>query len=446
MEVQVQNTLNKNLIKDYKISVPNKIIDEKVNSRIADIKKNYATKGFRKGHVPEEVIKQKYGYSIRAEESDKILSEQIRKIIKDNSLKVAIAPKVDVKTFEEEKDLECTVSIELFPEVPQIDFAKGKLVKREVEVTAEDINSALNKLVRMYAKWNKQDDSYKAKLGDAVNIDYLGRVDKVEFAGGSAKGYQLELGSKSFIDDFEEKLVGKKAGEEVKVKVKFPKNYHSEDLSGKAAEFEVKINEVLTIDLPEITDEFIKNNFGIENKEKLEEILKQQVEGNYQNIGNELFKKELFDFLNKKYDFDLPKGLVETQLNNIWAQTEEELKHNPSKFKNDKEKEKAKNEKREEAEKLVRVGIILSDFANKNKIEVTSDDINKELSKVFARYPGQEKAIIEYYQKNPQAVEQIRGVVLEEKTINHIMNQNFTEVKKLSTKEFEKIQAKVMES
>lgn len=445
MEVKIKNVFDKKLKKDYQITVPYQIIEAKINDKVVQIKSNIKMDGFRQGQVPEDVIKQKYGQSIMAEESDKIISDTLKKIVKDNNLKPALPPKVDVKTFEANKDLEITASIELYPEVPEVDIAKSKVVKKEAEVTASDVDEALNKLLKFYRSWNSQDASYKAKKGDAVNIDYLGRIDKVEFEGGKAQGYQLELGSKSFIDDFEDQLIGKKAGDQVKVKVKFPKEYHNAEFAGKAAEFEVKINSVLTAQMPELNDEFIKNTFGIETKAKLEEEVKKQVEANYESISRNLFKKELFDFINKKYDFDLPEGLVEDQLKGLWEIVEAEIKDNPNKFKNDKEKEKAKEKKRELAARMIRCGMVLNELAQKNKIEVTNDDINKEFSKILARFPNQEKAILEYYQKNSAAVQQLRGSIIEEKSIDFVLANSAIEKKKISIKDLDKAWQKANE-
>lgn len=445
MAAQIKNIVDKKLKKEYQITIPYSEIEQKISDYIAKIRGTFSLKGFRKGQVPVEVIKEKYGQSIMAEESDKIISETIKKIIKDNNLKLAMAPKIDVKTFVEKQDVVFTAAVELYPEVPEVELNKIKITKREAEISAADMDEAINKLLKFYRKWNSQDASYKAKKGDSVNIDYVGKIDKKEFEGGAAKGYQLDLGSKSFIDDFEEQLIGKRAGDEVKVKVKFPKEYHNAEYAGKAAEFDVKVNEVLIAEMPEINDEFIKGNFGIENKEKLHEAVKKQVEDNYENIGRNLFKKELFDFLNKKYDFELPTGLVEEQLNNIWAEVEEEIKNNPNKFKNDKEKEKAKDKKRETAERMIRCGMILSELAQKNKVEVTNDDINKEFGKIITRFQGQEKAVMEYYQKNPDAVQQLKGSIIEEKTVDFIINQPAIEKKKTSLKDFDKLWQKANE-
>lgn len=445
MEVKVKSVFDKKLKKDYQIIVPYQLIEAKINGSMTEIRKTLNIKGFRKGQVPLDVIKQKYGQSIMAEESDKIVSEQVNKIIKDNDLKIAMQPKIDLKTFEENKDLECLASFEIFPEVPEINLDKLKVIKRDVSLSGDDIKEGMDKLLKFYRSWDKQEASYKAKLGDTVNIDYVGKIDKKEFAGGAAKGASLELGSKSFIDDFEEQLVGKRAGDEVKVKVKFPKEYHSAEFAGKAAEFEVKINEISTAKLPEITDEFLKNTFGLESKEKFKEAITKQLEDNYEDLSRSLFKKDLFDFLNKKYDFELPEGLVEEQLDGLWKEVEEELKTNPDKFKNDKEKEKAKKEKREMSERMLRCGIILSELANLNKIEANNDDINKELGKILAKYPNQEKAVLDYYQKNRSAVQQLKGTIIEEKTIDFIVSKPSIDRKKTSIKDLEKLWQKANE-
>ena len=445
MEVQIKNTYDKKLKKEFQVTVPYQLIDAKVSDYIEKVRGNFSLKGFRKGQVPLEVIKEKYGQSIMADESDKIINDTIKKIVTDNNIKLALSPKIDIKNFKEGQDVELTATMELYPQLPEIEFNKVKVTKRDAEISAADLDESLKKLLKFYRKWNAKDTSYKAKLGDSVNIDYVGKIDKKEFEGGAAKGYQLELGSKSFIDDFEEQLVGKKAGDETRVKVKFPKEYHNEEFAGKAAEFDVKINEVLTAEMPEVNDEFIKNNFGLENKAKLEEAVKKQIDDNYKGIERNLFKKELFDFLNKKYDFELPAGLVEEQINNLWAETEEELKTNPNKFKNDKEKEKAKDKKREIAQRMIRCGMILSEVAQKNKIEVTNDDINQEIGKILARFPNQEKAVLEYYQKNASAVQQLRGSIIEEKAVDFILNQSGIERKKISLKELDKLWQKASE-
>jgi trigger factor len=434
MEIKVKNTLNKNLQKDYHLTVPNALIKAKINDRIAEIQKDYSVKGFRKGQVPVSIIQQKHGDAIKFEELDKMISSEIKKIINDNNLKIAIEPKADLKKIEDNADVECTISFELMPEVPNVNLDKIKVSKIDVEISDHDTNAALAKFLKMYSNWNKQEPGYKSKVGDMVNIDYVGKIDGKEFAGGSAKNHNLELGTKSFIDNFEDQLVNKQVGDEIKVKVKFPDNYHNHEYSSKNAVFEVKINSISVAQMPETSDEFIKNTFGLENKEKLVEILKKQVENNYQNLSNELFKKEVFDFFAKNYDFDLPNGLIELEFKNAWNEEEANLK-----YKDEKAKSKAKDEKLNLTKKMVRVGIIISNLATKHQIEVTKDDLNKEVTKVLAKYPGQEKNIIDYYQKNRHAYEQLRAIALEDKIVEFIAGNPNIKKKTLLVKEFDEM-------
>jgi trigger factor len=429
MAVTVQNILNENLKKDYQLTIPADLIENKVNERILEVQKNYSIKGFRKGQVPQTIIRQKYAPSIKLEEIDKIIAAEIKKIISDNNLKIALEPKLDLKSLEDNKNIECVLSFELMPEVPEINLEKINLIKKDVEVSEGDVDEALNKFTKLYSSWNKQEPDYAAKNGDRVNIDYLGKIDGVAFEGGTAQGHNLELGTKSFIDNFEEQLVGKKAGDQIEVKVKFPDNYHNPEYSSKNAIFEVKVNNVSTAQMPDLNEEFIKTTFGLENKEKIAEILKQQVEQNYQNLSRDLFKIELFDLLGKDYDFDLPQGLVEMQLKNL---ADEELA--------DKEGQETKtNDLKGEklAKNMVKIGIIINDLADKNNIKVTNDDLNNELSKILAKYPNQQKNILDYYKKNQSAIEQLKGLIIEKKLADFIINQPNIKREKLSVKEFD---------
>ena len=305
MEARIKNTHDKKLRKDFELILPKELVNKKIDEYIEKIKGTFNINGFRKGQVPVSVIKEKHGSAIMIDEVEKLISENIKKIVDDNKIKLALQPKVDLKKIEMGQDVEINLIMELFPEVPEIDIKKIKITKREIEIAEIELADELKRFAKYFCTWDKQDAGYKAKLNDAVKIDYVGRVDKKEFDGGSAKDYQLELGSKSFIDDFEEQLVGKKAGDELTVKVKFPKDYRVEDLAGKSAEFEVKIHEILVAKLPEINDEFTKNNLGIENKKTLEENLKKELEKRNEEMSFDAFKIELFDFLNNKYDFEL---------------------------------------------------------------------------------------------------------------------------------------------
>lgn len=446
MEVQTKNILDKKLLKEFELFFPKELLNKNVNDYIEKVKGTYNLKGFRKGQVPANIIKEKHGEAILADELEKLLKENIKKIVKEKDLKLALEPKVDIKKIALDLDLSANITFEIFPEIPEIELAKIKLTKREAELSDAEISEEVKKFAKYFCKWTKQEQGYKAKLNDAVKIDYVGKIDGEEFEGGSAKDYQLELGSKSFIDDFEDQLVGKKAGDKVNVKVKFPKDYHSEKFAGKSAEFAVLIHEILVAEIPEITDEFTKEKLGLDSSKLLQENIKKELEKRNNEMSVEAFKIELFEFLNKKYDFELPKGLIEAQTKSLWHDIEEELKTNPNKFKNEKEKNKAYEEKEELAKKMIRCSMILSKIATDNKIEVKKEDFDAEIQKTLARFPGQEKQVIEYYQKNPQAIENIRLTLIESKAIEFIISQESVEKKKTSFKDFEKFYKKILES
>lgn len=442
MEPAIKNTLSEKLKKEYQIVIPRKIIEDRIDHEIGKIKHQVRIKGFRPGQVPLNVIKEKYGSSFRADESEKVISNTVSKIIKDNNLEIALSPKIDIKNYaNHNEDLEFTAVFELFPKVEKFELNKLKLTKFDVEIEEEDITKTLNRFLLPHAILNPQNASYKAKLGDLVEIDYKGTIDGEEFAGGSAENYRLELGSKTMIDDFEDQLVGVKVGSKLVVKVQFPESYHREELASKTAKFAVTVNQVLVPDFAKIDDEFISKTFGIPNKEELKSLAKKRTEGDYKNLSDKLFKKELLDLLNKKYEFDLPEGLVEEELNRLWQPTEEELKKNPNLFKSEKEKEKVKQKKRELAIRMIRAGILFNKVASENKISVTQNEISAEIEKIAQSLgEDQRNMVAEYYRSNSEALQNLRSILAEEKIVDFILKQGATvERESIPAKKFIKL-------
>ena len=443
MEAIIKNTHDKKLCKKYHITLPQQLIDKQIDDFIEKAKDSYNLKGFRKGNVPAKIIKEKHHESIMRDEAEKLIDATLKKIVTDNKYKLALQPNVEIKKIAINQDIEIEVTFELFPELSDIDLGKIKITKYEVEIGKDEVAAETKKFLKYFTKWIEQDQEYKSKLNDAVNIDYVGKIDDKEFSGGSAQNQQLELGSKSFIDDFEEQLVGKKAGDNVKVKVKFPKDYHNSEFAGKSAEFAVKINKVLSAQQQEINDEFIKNNIGYESVADFEKFIEQQLQTKYQDSAFEAFKLELFDYLNKKYDFDLPQGLIDQQTKNLWQETEEELKVNPQKFKNDKEKDKAYEKKQDLAIKMIRCGICLNKICEDHKIQPSQEEIQNEFRKILSRFPGQEQKVAEYYQKNPETIENLKNSAREKSAINFVLSKENIEKKKIKTDDFNKFYDKL---
>jgi len=440
-DLKIESTLNKGLDRHFSALVPYSNFDTTIDKRVLELQKTYKQDGFRKGKVPIKIIKEKHELALMSEVSEKIVNEVLQKIIKDNNLKIAIQPNVEIKKFNKNEDFEFTIALEIFPEIPNTKLEKISLEEDKIKISEEDVMESLDRILGSHKDLKKQDEKYKAKKGDTVKIDFLGKIKGQAFEGGNAKGHILELGSKSFIEGFEDQLIGTKTSDKKIVKVTFPKNYHKH-LAGKKAEFDVEVHEILTGEKPELTDKFVKEKVGMESVAKLKENIKLQITNVYKNITKENLKTDLIEALQKELKFEVPKGLVEEQFKNLWKTTEEELKKNPDKFKDEKEKKKAEKEARDEAEKMVRVGIYFSEFGKKNDLKISNDEIMNEIAKRASQYPSQEKMFVEYYKNNQDAMSSLTGALLENKVIDKILTKAKIKTKEMSVKDFQKKQDK----
>jgi trigger factor len=439
----VKTLLDEALKKEMEISFLSQEINKEIDKKVNEYQKTYKLDGFRVGKVPVNLIREKHENGLLAEVSEDLANNVIQDILKEKKYKLALNPKVDFKTVEINKNLVFTAVFELLPNIPKIEFKKIALEKEIVELNDKDMEEAVTKLVENRKDWKEEKNKdYKAKKGDLVEIDFLGKIKNVPFEGGEAKNYRLELGTGSFIQGFEDQLIGKKVGDDVLVKVKFPKEYHKKELIGQPAEFEVKIHKILLGEKPELTNEFLKKNFNVENMDKLKEVIKKETETMYKNITQENMKNDLFEWIKKNIKVKMPEGLVEEQFKRIWESAEEEIRRNPDKFKSEKEKEKAKKENRELAEDMVKIGLVLSEIGKENDIKVSNQDITNAIYSNARQFPGQEDMFIDYYKKNKNALNDITGALLEEKVIAFIFGQANVKETKISTKEFTKRQEK----
>lgn len=413
-----QTTSDNKLERKYDVTVPATDIDKEVDEKLVDISKAAKKKGFRDGKVPFEVVKREYGSKVLGEVLDKVVNDSTNTVIKENDLKIASQPKIEVVEFDQGKDLKYKLTVEVLPDVPKIDYKKFKLTKYKPLIEDSDLQEVLDTIKSNYKSFEEVKEDRKSKNGDALVIDFKGYVNDEAFPGGEAKEYQLELGSNSFIPGFEDQLVGKEKGDEVKVNVKFPDEYHSKDLAGKDAMFEVKIHTVKEAVEKELGDEFAKES-GFESFDKLKETLTQQLEVDGENIARVLVKRELFDQLNESFDFELPKNMIENELSSITAQIKNSGEHveDGKTLTDDELKEKY----RKLAERRVLLGIIVTEIAANEKVVVTQEDLNKALAEEASRYPGQQQQVYEFYNKNPQMIERLKGPIIEEKVVDIIL-------------------------
>lgn len=409
------------------VVVPFSTISTQVEKRVAELSKTVKMAGFRPGKVPAAVIKKNYGDSVMADAVERAVQETSQKAIEENKFRPAMRPKVDVKQFEEGKDLEYSLEFEVLPDVPEVDFGKITLEEWQTDITDKDLNEGLERLASQMKQYEKVDRA--AKEGDAVIIDFVGKLDGTPFEGGTGKDTQLVIGSNYFIPGFEEKLIGAKAGEKRSLDLTFPKEYHSPALAGKATVFDVTVNEVRGAKEGKIDDELAKQ-VGFESLDKLKEMMRKQFESDYGGLTRTRLKKDLFDHLDNTLNFDIPETMLDSEFNSIWGQFKQSPEYkDAAKKKSDAELEK---EYKRMAERRVRLGILLAAIGDKEKIDVAPEDLKQAVFAQARQYPGQERQVVEFYQKNPQAVDSLRGPLLEEKVVDYVLEKVKKKTKKVS--------------
>lgn len=427
MQATVQKS--EKLKKTMSVKVPFSAVSSQVDKKVAELAKTVKMPGFRPGKVPVAVIKKNYGDSVMAEAVERAVQESTAKAMQENNFRPAVRPKVDLKDFEEGKDLEYTLEFEVLPEVPDVDFTKVSLEEWQTEISDADIEEGLTRLAEQMKAYVKVDRP--AKEGDALIIDFVGKMDGVPFEGGTGKGAQLVIGSNYFIPGFEEKLIGAKAGEERVLELSFPKEYHSPNLAGKATTFDVKVHEVKESKKREIDDEMAKQ-LGFEDIAKLKEMMKQQFEKDYSGLTRTRLKKDLFDHLDETLSFEIPEAMLEAEFSAIW----EQFKASPEFKASGKPEKELEKEYRRMAERRVRLGILLAHLGEKEKVDVSPDELKAAIFGQARQYPGQEKQVVEFYQKNPQAIESLRGPILEEKVVDAILGKVKKKAKKVAPKDW----------
>jgi trigger factor len=432
MEIAIKNILDDKLRKDFQMNIPANLINQKISEYISKIQPEFSMEGFNKGQVPTETIRQKYGKSIMAEQSDILISETISKIVNDNNYKIASYPKIDFKTFEEGKDINLTASFEVFPAIPELDLSKVSLNRYIVEISEEELNHMAENTLKAKVNHTKQDDMYLSNFGDIVVINYNGTINGASFEGGFGEKYSLELGSKTFIDNFEEQLIGKITGQKVAVNVRFPEDYFRPQLSGKQAIFQVEILEILKPDSVKFDNEFIKQTTGHNDIEHLKDQIYNQTITNYDLTCRAIFKKELFDYLDSAVSVELPVGLVNEQTN--FLKNIDNSKVNSTQ--NQSVEERLKSLKL--SQRMVRCGLILADIANKNGITVSQQEIENEIANIKQMYPDQVEKINQSA-KDQKFNQQVTGSILEEKTVNFILdNINISDIS-VTTKQVDRL-------
>jgi trigger factor len=419
--MDVKQIKHDGLVYEIEITVPANDIDARVDARLKEVGKTMKMPGFRPGKVPLAMMKKRYGRAVMGEVLEQTVNETSTKAISDKKLRPAIQPKIEVKDFDEGKDLTYAMTIEVLPEIKIADFKGLKLEKPKAQHQKDEVDKTLENLAGNMTSTKPIEGKRAAKDGDTVLIDFDGRTadDNVHQDGMKAEGHKLKLGSGQFIPGFEDQLMGKKAGDNVEVKVTFPENYGAEDLAGRAAIFEVTIHEIHEDAEAEINDDFAKN-FGMDKLDDLKKAIGEQLQAELDGQSRMILKKDLLDQLDEIHSVDVPPTMLEMEHRNILDQIELEQKRNP-----EAEQEELSDDDKAEfleiAGRRVRLGLILSEIGRQNNINVSDQELQQAVIAEAQKYPGQEREVFDYYAKNRDALEAMRAPLFEEKVVDYIV-------------------------
>ncbi|WP_179379409.1 trigger factor [Jannaschia marina] len=419
--MQVTETLNEGLKRGYTITVPAADLDAKVNQKLTEAQPEIEMKGFRKGKVPMALLKKQFGQRLLGESMQESIDGALGKHFEETGDRPAMQPAIEMQNqdgWKEGDDVVVAVSYEALPDVPEVDFSGVAIEKLVVDPADSEVEEALKGLAQNAKTFVTKKG--KAAKGDQVVIDFLGKVDGEPFEGGAAEDYPLELGSNSFIPGFEDQLIGLKAGEEKVVEVTFPEAYQAEHLAGKAAVFECTVKEVKKPAEAKIDDDMAKQ-FGAESLDALKEQIKERLSAEYATAARQVVKRQLLDQLDTLVTFDLPPSLVEAEASQIAHQLWHE--ENPDVQGHDHEKIEPTEEHEKLATRRVRLGLLLAELGQKEKVEVSDAEMTQAIMTQARQYPGQEREFFQFIQQNQQAQQQLRAPLFEDKVIDVILER-----------------------
>ena len=424
--MEVTQTKAEGLSRTFAVKVPVNELQAKLDARIEEIRPSMRLKGFRPGKVPASHVRKMFGRDLMGEIIDKVVNETNQKALEDAELRPAGQPDVHLEGDMEdvvkgEADLAYHMHVDVMPEFTPVDVKDLKIERPVAEVGDEQVDEALKNLAEQNKQYEPREEGAKAEDGDAVVIDFLGKIDDEPFEGGKAEQQTLVLGSGRFIPGFEEQLVGVKAGDELELKVTFPEEYPAENLAGKEAVFETKVHEVRAPKTSEIDDEFAKG-LGLESLEQLQGLIRDQLKGELDQASRNKAKRNLLDKLDEAHDFDLPPNMVEAEFNQIWEQLQREMDAGRVDDEDkDKPEEDLKKEYRAIAERRVRLGLVLAEIGRVSDVKITEQEVQQAMIQEARQYPGQEREVIEFFQKNPGAMAQLRAPIYEDKVVDYIL-------------------------
>ena len=423
MKVTVEN--KKGLNKDLKIFIDKKTMNSYLDEKYEEIKGTVNLKGFRPGKVPREILKRQFGQAVFSEVLDKVLKETSTKALEENKIKPAGQPKLDLKTYGEDKDLEYILSVTELPKVEIKSLENLKFDEYIVKIDEQETDKRIKEIAKNQPSFKDAKDTI-AKEGDLVIFDYAATVDDKSFKGSEGKNTQLTLGKDLFLKGFDKQLVGVKNGDEKIIEAILPENFPEKNLVNKKAKFSCKILSVKIPDETKIDDDFAKN-LGAKDLKDLKLLITKQINDEYKNSLDRLSKNQILKEIEKLEVNEVPENLMEEEIKVLSQGMSEE------------DSKKSRKNFEEIAKKRIKVGLILNEFGEQNQVKVTEQELQSEIQKQIRMMPGQEKMVMDFYQKNPSAVASLRGTVYEDKIINLIKEKVKSNKKEITKNEAEKI-------
>lgn len=419
MEVVETNT--EGLLRDFKVTIAADDIQQRVDARLTEVGRDVRIPGFRPGKAPLKILKQRYGGAVMGEVLEAAVQDSSQEVLSDRGLRPAGQPKIEVVSFDEGKDLEYDLSVEILPDIETVDLAALELERVKVTPTDAEIDDAIDRIVQQNRETRPIETPRATARGDVVIIDFEGKIDDVPFEGGKGTGIRLELGSDQFIPGFEDQLVGVEAGTPLEVKVTFPADYNVDDLAGKDAVFDCTVQEIH--EPAEVTvDDAFAQSLGLEDLAALKTAVSEQLGQEYSRLTRERTKRDLLDKLSDAHDFEVPPRMAEDEFNQIWSQVEQ-AKESDQLDEEDKGKsdDELRTQYREIADRRVRLGLLLSQIGEQNGLSVTQEEVNRAIMEQARQLPGQEQQVIEFYRDNPQASASLQAPIFEDKVVDFII-------------------------
>ncbi len=426
--VSVTETLNKGLKRKLDVVIPAQELVARQDAKLVELKGKANIKGCRPGKVPMSHLKKIYGQSVMSEVMQDAINSTVASTLEERDEKPAMQPKVDMsedqgvinRVISGEADLEFNVTYEVLPVFELMEFNKITIEKPVVPISDEDVKKEMGRLFSEQREYDTKKDGAKIAMEDRIGLSFVGKIDDVAFEGGSSDHAHLVVGAGQYIPGFEEQLVGMKKGDKGDVKVTFPKDYNNADLAGKDAVFAVEILHVDTPKKGKLDDEFAKK-LGLDDLKALEEMVRTQISAAHETMSRQRVKRLVLDALDEGHKFDLPEQLVENEFETIWQRVVQELEANKKTFEDEgTTEEEAKEQYRSIAERRVRLGLVVAEVGNVNKIEVTDEEHQQALIAEVKRFPGQEQEVYDYYLKNQQALSSLRAPVFENKVVTFV--------------------------